>query len=192
MRFLVKSFLQGLLVLAPLLATGYAVIWVVRKMDEITGSTIPGLGLVLSLAGIVVVGWLTTSVLGNAVAGALDHLMRRLPLVKLLYTALADLINAFVGDNRKFDRPVVVTLAEQGGAKALGFITQDDTAFTGLEGHVAVYFPQSYNFAGMTLLFPRDRVQPVDAPSSDFMRFIVSGGVSSESTAPTPAPATPR
>ena len=43
---------------------------------------------------------------------------------------------------------------------------------------MAVYFPQSYNFAGNLLVFPKDQVQALDAESSEVMAFIVSGGVS--------------
>ena len=50
--------------------------------------------------------------------------------------------------------------------------------FIGLLDHVAVYFPQSYNFAGNLLVFPKDQVRPLEAESSDIMAFIVSGGVS--------------
>jgi len=47
----------------------------------------------------------------------------------------------------------------------------------GMHEHVAVYLPQSYNFAGSLLIFPASAVEPLDAESADVMAFIVSGGV---------------
>ena len=64
-----------------------------------------------------------------------------------------------------------------GVARALGFVTQESLGKLGLEGHVTVYLPQSYNFAGMLLIFPTSAVTAVKADSADVMAFIVSGGV---------------
>jgi uncharacterized membrane protein len=100
------------------------------------------------------------------------------PLVKLLYSSIKDLVGAFVGDQKKFDQPVIVNVMPGGSAKALGFVTRKSMDFLGLEKSVAVYFPQSYNFAGSVLIFPLDQVQPIQADSSEVMAFIVSGGVS--------------
>ena len=42
---------------------------------------------------------------------------------------------------------------------------------------VAVYFPQSYNFAGQVVIVPRAAVTALAVDASDAMAFIVSGGV---------------
>ena len=99
-----------------------------------------------------------------------------LPLLKLLYTSIRDLINAFVGDKKRFDRPVAVAFTES--ARALGFVTRETLHGLHLPGHVAVYFPQSYNFAGNLLIVPKELVEPLDVHPTDMMAFIVSGGVS--------------
>ena len=74
--------------------------------------------------------------------------------------------------------PVLVALLPGSSARALGIITRESLAELGLPGDVAVYLPQSYNFAGQVLVVPASAVTPLDAPSSDVMAFIVSGGVS--------------
>ena len=104
--------------------------------------------------------------------------MIRLPLVRLLYVSTKDLLNAFVGEKRRFDKPVMVTLFPGAGAKALGFVTQESLERFGLSGHVAVYFPQSYNFAGNLVVYPTDQVTPIAADSAEVMAFVISGGVS--------------
>jgi uncharacterized membrane protein len=87
------------------------------------------------------------------------------------------MIEAFAGEKKSFDKPVLVELII-GGPMAMGFITKQSLGFLGLVDHVAVYLPQSYNFAGSVLIFPTKQVKPLDIGSSDAMAFIVSGGVS--------------
>jgi uncharacterized membrane protein len=106
-----------------------------------------------------------------------EGVLERLPFVRLLYSSTKDLLNAFVGEKRRFDKPVLVAPFASGEARALGFVTQDTLATMGMREHVAVYLPQSYNFAGSLLIFPTSVVTPLDAESADVMAFIVSGGV---------------
>ncbi|MBS1241386.1 MAG: hypothetical protein H6R40_813, partial [Gemmatimonadetes bacterium] len=89
-----------------------------------------------------------------------------------------DLLNAFVGEERRFKQAVRVALTDDGKVSVLGFVTSETLADLGLAGQVAVYLPQSYNFAGNLILVPADRVTPLAADSTEVMAFIVSGGVS--------------
>lgn len=107
-----------------------------------------------------------------------ERMLIKAPFIKLLYTSLKDLIAAFMGEKRRFEQPVLVSLSPGGHAEAVGFVTRTDLEFLGLLNHVAVYFPQSYNFAGNVLIFPKDQVRPLGAESGEVMAFIVSGGVS--------------
>jgi uncharacterized membrane protein len=59
----------------------------------------------------------------------------------------------------------------------MGFITQDSMASVHREDLVAVYFPDSYNISGKLWFVPRDNVRYIDLPSSEVMKFVVSGGV---------------
>ena len=108
----------------------------------------------------------------------MDSFSLKAPFVKLLYTSIKDLIEAFMGEKRRFDQPVLVSLSPGGHGEAVGFVTRTDLEVLGLLDHVAVYFPQSYNFAGHLLVFPKDQIRPLEAESSEVMAFIVSGGVS--------------
>jgi uncharacterized membrane protein len=104
----------------------------------------------------------------------------KLPLVKMIYTSVKDLIGAFVGDKKSFDKPVLVTLSPGSNIQAIGFVTRDSLGNMGFEDKVAVYLPQSYNFAGNLIVVPREQVTPIPAESGDIMAFIVSGGVKSQ------------
>ncbi|HEX9621766.1 MAG TPA: DUF502 domain-containing protein, partial [Polyangiaceae bacterium] len=113
-----------------------------------------------------------------AAFAATEHFLRRVPLVKLLYVSIKDLISAFMGDARRFNRPVTVCISQDGDLKVLGFVTRETLSALGLPGHVAVYFPQSYNFAGNLVLVPHEKVASLAVPPAEVMTFIVSGGVS--------------
>ncbi len=177
MKRLVSYFLKGLFVFVPVAITIYAIIFAFTKIDGWMGFPIPGLGLLITAVFITFLGFLASNFLGKRLFELIDQLFSKLPVVKMLYSAIKDLINAFSGDTKKFDKPVVVELVP-GGPKALGFITRNDLAFLSLENSVAVYFPQSYNFAGSVLIFPSEQVVALDVESTEVMTFIVSGGVS--------------
>ncbi|MBX6333207.1 MAG: DUF502 domain-containing protein [Gemmatimonadaceae bacterium] len=178
MRRLVNYFLRGLVVTAPVALTLY-ICWVVfQRVDRLLGLPVPGAGFVLTIALITLVGVLASNLFTRGIVGAVERVMQRLPFVRLLYTSTKDLLNAFVGEQRRFDRPVAIRLAPGSAVKAIGFVTADALDALGLPGQVAVYLPQSYNFAGALVVVPADQVEPIPADSAQVMAFIVSGGVS--------------
>ncbi len=177
MKRLMNYFLKGLLVFVPAALTVFTVVWVFTWLDGLLKIPIPGLGFIITILFITVIGFFASNFIGTKFFGLIDRLFTKLPVVKMVYSAIKDLIEAFAGEKKSFDKPAIVELTP-GGAKGLGFITRESLEFLSLSDHVAVYFPQSYNFAGSVLIFPSDRVTPVDVDSSDAMAFIVSGGVS--------------
>jgi uncharacterized membrane protein len=184
MRTLTRSFAQGLLVLAPVGITLWIVVFTVTTLDNWLNTSVPGLGIVIAAAGITLIGYLTGNVVGNKMLEWLESGMQRVPLIRILYNALRDLFGAFVGSKRKFDKPVAVELNAH-GLKVLGFLTAEQFDDPQLAGHVSVYLPESYNFAGNLIVVPRERVQPLDAEGAEFMAFIVSGGVTDMNAART-------
>ncbi len=181
MKGFTKYFFKGLLVFVPAALTIFAFIWVFTKLDtalrSIFNISIPGLGIVVTIILIFFVGFAASSLLGRQLFGFVEKLFTKAPLVKIIYSSVKDLVAAFAGDKKKFDKPVVVELIP-GGAKVMGFVTRESLEFLGMPGHMAVYLPQSYNFAGSVLIFPSAQVKPIKMDSSEAMRFIVSGGVS--------------
>lgn len=189
MRRLAKYFISGLLFLIPVMVSVYIVYWVFSTVDrlvrELSGQQwedwIPGLGVVISLAVITGVGVLSSLFITRPILQLVEKIFERVPLIKLLYSSIKDLVGAFVGDKKKFDKPVLVKLTRDGDAKLLGFITSESLEFLSIKDEVSVYCPHSYNFSGCMIIVPRDQVTPIDADSSEVMAFIVSGGVSSSS-----------
>jgi Uncharacterized conserved protein len=166
--------------LAPLAITIYVCVVVFRTIDGWLGLPIPGAGFAATVALVTLAGFLASSLFHRGVLGLfglIERWLDRLPFVRLLYSSTKDLLNAFVGEKRRFDTPVLVAMSEDGAVRAFGFITQTSLATLGLGTDVAVYFPQSYNFAGQLCVVPAARVTRLDAVSSDVLAFIVSGGV---------------
>lgn len=185
--FLTRYFLRGLLIVAPTVVTVWVIWVVIVKVEALAVRAgldvyeFPGTGLLVTVAAITLVGFLASTFIAQRVMAIVNHIAGRLPLVKLLYTSIRDLIGAFVGDRKRFDQPVLVEVLPDCGGKALGFVTRRSMDQFGLLEHVAVYFPQSYNIAGNLIVLPRDRVQKIEAESAALMAFIVSGGVAGES-----------
>jgi uncharacterized membrane protein len=178
MKRLVQYFLRGLVVLTPVALTLWVCWWVVSKVDGIIDVGIPGAGIVVTVVGITLVGALASNLLTRGVVGLVDRLLERLPFVRLLYTSTKDLLNAFVGEQRRFNRPVRAQLDQAGKLWTLGFVTAEGAVRLGMPGFVAVYLPQAYNFAGNLIILPAAQVEPVNGEAAEIMAFIVSGGVS--------------
>ncbi|HEY5610299.1 MAG TPA: DUF502 domain-containing protein [Thermoanaerobaculia bacterium] len=178
MNFILKNFLRGLVILVPIAVTIYIVYASVRWVDRLVDAPIPGVGFAAIVGITILVGAVASSYIIRKLLALTEAVFVRAPIIRIVYFSIRDLIEAFVGDRKKFDRPVLVRLSELGDAKALGFVTRSDIAFLPLHDHVAVYFPQSYNVAGNLILVPADRVQPIEVDSAQLMAFIVSGGVS--------------
>jgi uncharacterized membrane protein len=174
---LVRYFIRGCLVSVPLAITGWVIYVTLRFVDQLLPIGIPGVGIVVTLSLVTLVGLFTSNVVGKSVFQFADRLLSGMPLVKLIYSSIKDLIRAFVGDHKSFDRPAAVALTP-GGTRILGFVTRDALHMLGMPDHVAVYFPQSYHFAGQLTVVPREQVELLDAPSTEVMTFIVSGGIS--------------
>ncbi len=178
MNELARNFFEGLLILVPVVTTLYVAWLVLQTVDGWLPIPIPGVGLLVTIGLITLTGRYASTVFVQKVLDLMERILIKAPFVKLLYTSIKDLIAAFMGEKRRFDQPVLVALAPGASGEAVGFVTRTDLEFLGLLNSVAVYFPQSYNFAGHLLVFPKEQVRPLDVESSEVMAFIVSGGVS--------------
>ena len=193
MRLLARYFLQGLIVLLPTVTTIWVLTGLLKWVDDLfPGIKIPGLGFVCALLTVLLVGWLASKFLGAWIVRWTEWLVARIPLVSWVYRTVKDVIEAFAGDKKTFDKPVVVTLFPNGTLKVLGFITREDLTELGLPGEVAVLLQQSLNFAGNLVVLPREQVRPVPIDAGRFFTFLMSGGLtgnlSAEPEKPAPHP----
>jgi uncharacterized membrane protein len=176
MNWLLKNFLRGLVIVVPIAVTIYLLYQTFVSLDRLLKLPFPGLGLAILVAAIIAVGALASNFVGREVFALTEKLFTRAPIVRIVYAAIKDLLEAFVGNKRRFDRPVVVSITDD--LRVLGFITRDDLASLAMPGDVGVYVPFSYTWDGCLLIVARDRIQALDADSASVMSLVVSGGVS--------------
>lgn len=180
-----RYFLQGLLYTAPIGATIYIVFLIFNFVDGLLndyltlllGFRIPGLGLVIIVLLLTLLGYIGQTIIAKPFTIFFKGLMERTPFLKMMYNSLNDLLSAFVGKEKKFKHPVLVKVNHITNLEKIGFVTQEDLSQLGIENKVAVYFPHSYNFSGELFIVPAELVTPLDVPSSEAMKFIVSGGI---------------
>lgn len=194
---LFNYFLQGLIILAPIIITIWAVYSLFTYVDNILPNfihfffpeswsldasgnprTFPGLGFIMVIALVIIVGWVSSSFVVARAVSLLDKVLERTPGIRFIYSSIKDFLEAFAGNKRKFDKPV---LANVDGADVwrMGFMTQKDCLKFGLQQHVAVYVPHSYALSGIVYIVPVDKVKILEHTTpADAMKFAVSGGVS--------------
>ena len=106
-----------------------------------------------------------------------DRWLEKTPGVKYIYSSVRDFFEAFAGEKRKFDKPVMANVDDT-DVWRVGFITQKDMSHWGLRDFIAVYVPMAYSIAGNVYILPANRVKPITSiTSSDAMKFAISGGV---------------
>ncbi len=177
MNTLTKYFFKGLLFLIPIVVTLYVLYLIVSTVDQIFGFEVPGLGFLITIVLVTTIGFFVSTFLARGAARFIDNLFSRMPIVKMIYSAIKDLVNAFVGEKKRFNKPVLVNILPESTVKIVGFVTRESLDNIGMADSMAVYIPQSYNFAGNLIVVPKEQVIPIDIESGKVMTFIVSGGV---------------
>lgn len=177
--------LRGVLLLAPVVVTLYIIFAMFKVVDDavndlleaIFSVRIRGLGIIATVIIITLIGFLSSTLVFRPLFIMFEHGIARVPMINIIYTSLKDFVAAFFSDKKKFNQPVVVNVNGNPEFQKLGFITKSDLSSLGLPGKVAVYLPHSYNFSGNLFVVDAKNVTHLDVPVADFMKFIVSGGI---------------
>lgn len=191
----VQYFLQGLLIIAPLAITIYAIYWVVSTVDnwlpifreevkDVQGRVIGhevknyGLGFVVIITAIILIGYLSSFFIQSRLFNLFDRWLEKTPGIKFIYTSTRDFFEAFAGNKRKFNKAVLANVFSD-EVWIVGFLTDEEMAkFDMGADKVAVYVPQAYNFAGQLYILPRDKVKKIEhITSGEAMKYAVTGGV---------------
>ncbi len=194
LKRLFQFFLQGLIILAPIAITIYAVTALFSFVDNIlpdlltrifphwTNETghpvrIPGIGFIIVIIAVILVGYVSSSFIVGRLVDLFDKILERTPGIKIIYTTVKDFFEAFAGNKRKFDKAVLVCIQER-DVWQVGFITQENVNQFELQEYVAVYVPKSYALAGQLYFVSRDRIKLLKGiGAADAMKFAISGGV---------------
>lgn len=177
---IVRYFLQGLIILAPIGLTGYVLYWLFEKVDNILRPyvDIPGLGFVIIIAFVLLVGWVSSTFLVGGLFGFFDQWIERAPVIKFIYSSTKEFFEAFSGDKKKFDKPILAN-AFGDDVWVMGFLTDEELAKFDMGAEmVSIYIPQAYHWAGQLYVLPRHKVKKIEKVSSgDVMKYSVTGGV---------------
>ncbi len=186
MKNSLRYFIQGLVITVPVAITVivvYKIISWVGSLFNIFGTIVspvidPFIIILIAIILIYLMGLLGSSIILRPMFNLFDNALEHTPFIKTIYSAIKDLISAFVGSKKRFNKPVLITINKENNIQQLGFITQEDLSELNLKkGTVAVYVPMSYSLSGNLIIVPIENIATVDATSSEVMKFIVSGGV---------------
>lgn len=185
MSKLLKYFIQGLALFIPL---GLTVILLVKLFEffeslfsfvGVTGS--PFFDTLISFAALLIlitlIGLLASSYVFKKLFDVLEAKLEQAPIVKHIYSPIKDFMNAFMGNKKRFTKPVLVLTNPQANVQEIGFVTQDDLSEWGIKDKYAVYLPYSYSFSGRLVVVPKEQITPINADGAEAMKFIISGGV---------------
>lgn len=191
----IQYFLQGLLIIAPLAITIYAIYWVVSTVDNwipifrepikdaqgrVIGHEVKnyGLGFVIIISTIILIGYLSSFFIQSRLFNLFDRWLEKTPGIKFIYTSTRDFFEAFAGNKRKFNKAVLANVFSD-EVWIVGFLTDEEMAkFDMGADKVAVYVPQAYNFAGQLYILPRSKVKKIEhITSGEAMKYAVTGGV---------------
>lgn len=194
--YLAQLFFQGVIVLAPIGITVWVIVslfnWVDNFLPNILNSLFPirfasvngqipkvtGLGFLVVISLVLIVGWLSSLYFMEKLVSVFDKVLEKTPGIKIIYSSVKDFLEAFAGNKKKFDVPVLVNVDAQ-DVWRIGFITQENTAHFGMAEYLTVYVPHSYAISGITYIIPITRIKklPKGINASEAMKYVVSGGV---------------
>ena len=195
LKMLFQYFLQGLLVLAPISITIWAITAAFNFIDVILPNLIhsmvpslmedtqgnikrvPGLGFLVIIAFILIVGYISSNFVFNKLVSVFDKLLEKTQGIKFIYSPLKDFFEAFAGEKKKFTKNVLANV-DDNDVWRVGFITQEDIEDFGFKDYIAVYVPMAYSVEGNVYIIPKSRVRPItNISAAQTMKFAVSGGV---------------
>ena len=186
-NYLRRRFVAGFFVIVPLALSVAALIWIFGVADALTspiverafGRRVPGLGIAVTAAAILVVGFFAANVIGRRLLQRAEHYLLHVPLLRSIYAPVKQLVWAFNPQNASgFKRVVLVDEPNRG--MVLGFLTREltvpDAAGTP-EPWVAVYVPTNHLYLGDVLLYREERVRYPELTVEEGLRIFLTGGM---------------
>jgi|688.fasta_scaffold123497_3 uncharacterized membrane protein len=173
--------INGLVLALPVYITGYVIYTIFDSLDRVIPieHKYPGLGIVLLLITLVILGFLGAKIINEQIRTRFSKFLDRIPFIKTIYKSITDMLGAFVGNKKRFNKPVLVRLSKDHEVEVIGFVTDEDLQEIGEAeaGKVGVYIPMSYSFSGHLVIVPRSNVKLITGNSLELMKYVVSGGV---------------
>jgi len=187
-------FITGLLVILPIFITAYVIWHLIKAMDAVlkfipakylpetyTNIYIPGVGLILVVILIFIVGILTRNIAGRTVLQFWDNLVDRIPLARILYSSVKQLLQAFFFQNSDSFQRVALIEYPRRGIYVLGFITGESRGEIQVKTNkkmINVFVPTTPNpTSGFYVLVPEEDLILLDMSVEDAFKLLISGGI---------------
>lgn len=189
MKHINQIFFKGLIVVLPITMTFYLLYWASLQIESVFASTltyllgkelyIPGLGIIVTLILIFLVGILVSNFITARFFTWMTGLLEKVPLIKVIYNPLKDLMALLPGKNSAKDRNQRVVMVPLGalGVKTLGLVTRENLDELPENDMIAVYIPLSYMLGGLTVLIERHKVEKVDMSVEQALKLSVTAWI---------------
>jgi len=187
-----KYLLAGVVAMMPLLVVAALVNWLIDLSDKtvallppayqpevLFGINVPGMGILLALILIILTGAVTTHFIGRKLMRLLDHVMERIPLVRTVYKATRQLLEAMLGDNSSAFKEVVMAPFPHKGSMVLGFVTGESPLSSDdpESRSVSVFVPSTpLPTTGWLLFVDANELVHLDISVEEGMKLVLSGG----------------
>ena len=186
MQWFRRSLIAGFFVTVPLIVSVVALVWMFQWIDGLMGphlvrwlgQEVPGLGLLATIAGMLIVGAVATNVLGRRLVERAEKYLMRVPIFKTVYAPVKQLMLAFSPDNEYgFKRVVIVEDLERGFV--LGFLTKEFDLDRGLgaERLMAIYVPTNHLYLGDIRIYPSRLARFPNITVQEGIRIFLTGGM---------------
>lgn len=184
------TFLRGIGLIIPLGLTYWFFRALLNGVDGILspllehwlGRQVPGLGFISMMVIIMLVGLLARNWVGRLLFAWFENVLRSVPFVRSVYSAVKDLVGAFIlEDKSKTFRHVVMVEYPRPGLFCIGFVT-NEMPFEHADGRrmefVNVYIPNPPNpTSGFLVLVPRKDAVPLALSIEEGLKLVLSGGI---------------
>ncbi|TDM09827.1 MAG: DUF502 domain-containing protein [Ideonella sp. MAG2] len=181
----------------PLAITIWVMLWVVGLMDGMFNAVlgvfdtllpglahlkdIPGLGVLVTLALMLVTGVFVTNIFGQWWVHQWDRLLNRIPIVKSIYSSVKQVSDTLFSSSGNAFREAVLVQYPREGSWTIAFVTgrpSGEVAAHLVGEHVSLYVPTTPNpTSGFFLMMPRTSVKPLDMSVDEALKYIISMGV---------------
>lgn len=187
LRHVGRTFITGLAALLPIALIILGIVWLFKLADGLLqplvryafGHTIPGLGIVFTLALIYIVGLLTSNAIGKNAVRLGEFLVNRLPVISQIYSGAKQAMEAvsipgsFKGDFRN----VVLVEYPRENVFTMGFVTNKVKDLSGANFQT-VFLPTSpFPHTGMWILASKDQIFETDISFLEAVEMTISWGV---------------
>lgn len=185
MKTLRRYFIAGLAALFPVTVTLSLVLTLFRFSerwaDRLFGFSIPGLGLLITCFIILIVGFLSTHVVGRMIFPVIDSIFIRLPFVKSIYPAVKQLTQFLFQDDkgRPMLRQVVLVEYPRPGIYSPAFVTNEISApALGGKTVLTLLIPTPPSpWSGPLIFAAKEEVIPLSISVEQALKMVVSAGV---------------